>query len=296
MSLKAIMILLLSLVFATAAGTLFCNEEAAQSTTGPTPPPGVGEKVKGTAPLTRADKLMTGVPGYAWRHGCGPTAVGMVIGYHDGHGFPNLIPGDAATQTAAVDQAIASEDGPSNPQHYEDYCLPMDNSGSNPSPLPDKSAAPSGDEHISNSIADFMRTSWSSAGNYYGWSWSSDIGPSFAAYNGALGTGYSVAYVNHYFSSPAMWDVLNTEINNNRPMVFLVDTDGDGNTDHFVTVIGYRDSGGYQEYACLDTWAPADVVRWERFRPMASGSPWGIWGGTSFSIAVSSSVREWDLY
>ena len=34
--------------------------------------------------------------------------------------------------------------------------------------------------HTSDSVADFMHTSWSADGNYYGWSWSNYIsGPAF---------------------------------------------------------------------------------------------------------------------
>ncbi len=256
--------------------------EPQQSKTGPEPPPGVLPKAPDLRPLDRADNLMTGVPGYAWRHGCGPTAVGMVVGYYDGYGFPELIPGDASTQTTAVNQAMASQNTVSDPLHYEDYSLPMDSG--QPAPLPDRSEDPPGDEHPDDSIADYMHTSWSSNGNYYGWSYSSRIGLSFTGYINQMAPQYQATYQNYYSLSSLTWEVLMGEIDNNRPMVFLVDTDGNGGTDHFVTIVGYRDSGGYQEYGCLDTWSPASVVRWERFRSMAAGSPWGIWGGTRFSI------------
>ena len=66
-------------------------------------------------------------------------------------------------------------------------------------------------------------------------------------------------------------------------MVFLVDTNGNGSTDHFVTVIGYDDST--HSYGCLDTWGSA--VRWETFAPLASGQGWGIWGGITFQISIN---------
>ncbi|MBN2705671.1 MAG: hypothetical protein JXR89_04435, partial [Deltaproteobacteria bacterium] len=54
------------------------------STTGPEPPPGV------EPPKTVYDRRaivdeteIAGVPAYDWRHGCGPTALGMVVGYWD---------------------------------------------------------------------------------------------------------------------------------------------------------------------------------------------------------------------
>ena len=263
-----------------------------QSTTGPIPPSVVSPPVPDNVILDRDDKLMTGVPAYLWRHGCGPTAVGMVIGYYDGHGYSNLIPGDASTQTNAVDQAIASQDNSANPQHYEDYSEPIETSES--SPLPDKSEDPPGDEHISNCIADFMETSWSARGNFYGWSWSSDIGPSFTGYVNYIAPQYTPAYYNFWYSDDT-WNLLRTEIDHNRPMVFLVDSIGNGFTDHFVTVIGYRDTQGYQEYACMDTWF--DSVRWERLRPMSSSYTWGVYGGTTFSLIGSElpSMNLWGL-
>ena len=79
-----------------------------QSTTGPTPPLGVV-----LPPDTpRAEGTIVTVPNYLWRHGCVPTAVGSVIGYWDTFAFGTLIDGDATTQTAAVDQAIAPQGVP----------------------------------------------------------------------------------------------------------------------------------------------------------------------------------------
>jgi hypothetical protein len=65
-------------------------------------------------------------------------------------------------------------------------------------------------------------------------------------------------------------------------MVFLVDTDGNGGTDHFVTAIGYRDQPS-QQYAVWDTWT-TKTLRWENFKFIQNGVPWGIWGGWSFSL------------
>ncbi|MBN1900121.1 hypothetical protein JW926_02195 [Candidatus Sumerlaeota bacterium] len=255
-----------------------------QSTTGPVPPPGVKPKTPDKVGLKANDKLISGVPGYLWRHGCGPTCVGMVIGYYDSHGYPELIPGDAATQTDQVNQAIASQDSESNPRHYEDYSLPLDDS--TPNILEDKSEPPVGDEHSSNCVADFMHTSWSVDNNRYGWSWSNMIGAGFVSYVNLVASEYQPSCADYYPGNPITWSVLTTQIDANMPMVFLVDTDGDGYTDHFVTAIGYRDSQGFQEYACFDTWNPADEVRWEPFRPINAGDTWGIWGGTSFTLSA----------
>ncbi len=96
----------------------------AQSTSGPLPPSYVA--APSLAPgMTTAAVVIDAVPTYYWRHGCGPTAAGMVIGYYDMHGYPWLIPGDSTSQTEAVDEAIASQENPSAiSNHYEDYSKP----------------------------------------------------------------------------------------------------------------------------------------------------------------------------
>ncbi|HPQ42321.1 MAG TPA: hypothetical protein PLV45_18260 [bacterium] len=256
-----------------------------QNTTGPVPPPGVSPPEPWTLDASRAENVLIGVPAYIWHHGCGPTAVGMVVGYYDGMGYPDLIPGNTSTQTTAVNQAIASWDNSSNPQHYEDYSEPIESG--QPAPLPDKSEPPPGDEHVSNCIADFMETSWSARGNFYGWSWSSDIGPAFTDYVNLVAPMYTPSWSPFWYGT-GTWDLLRNEIDAGRPLVFLVDSSGDGNTDHFVTVIGYRDSNGYPEYACRDTWYP--TVRWARLREMSSSYGWGVWGGTTFTLSGGTPV------
>ncbi len=254
-----------------------------QSKTGPTPPPGVKRKDPDAQNARAVEKIISGVPGYLWRHGCGPTAVGMVVGFYDSRGYRDLVPGDTATQIESVNQAIASQNSAQNPRHYEDYSLPLD--GDTPSIQPDKSAPPSGDEHLNDCIADFMHTSWSADGNRYGWSWSNMIGTAWYDYVMLKAPDYQPTYENYGPWNLITWEILKSEVDGNHPMVFLVDSDGNGGTDHFVTAIGYRDSQGYQEYACLDTWEPPALVRWEKFRPIKSGDPWGIWGGTSFRLS-----------
>ncbi|THB74354.1 MAG: hypothetical protein D3926_21940 [Desulfobacteraceae bacterium] len=257
-----------------------------QSNTGPVPPEGIDAmfpKGEGMGPAPGGTEKTIGVPGYRWRHGCGPTAVGMVVGYYDVTGFSDLFDDDGSTQTSDVNQGIASQRSSADPGHYEDYSEPIDTG--QPSPIPDKSENPAGDEHTSDSIADFMETSFSSRNNYYGWSWSSDIQPSFTNYVVLKNPVYETTTGFYHKSSGSLsWAVLTTEIDNNRPMVFLVDTNSDGSTDHFVTVVGYRDAPS-QQYGCLDTWSPVSTVRWCDFETISAGHPWGIWGGWSFALS-----------
>ncbi len=139
---------------------------AQQSTTGPVPPPGID---RGLEHPKRASVVLD-VPAYIWQHGCGPTAAGMVVGYWETQGFDHLVAGDDAwSQNGAVNAMIASDHG--NPScgagysdHYQDYSCPIDDGSG--SPLPDRSQT--GGAHPSSCVADFMRTSWSSAFNLYG--------------------------------------------------------------------------------------------------------------------------------
>jgi len=277
--------LLIALVVLVLAAPAWAQQAPQQSTTGPAPPPGVV-----SAPLSGAKSIamIEGVPAYEWRHGCGPTAVGMVIGYYDAHGYDDLIPGDASTQTDAVDQVIASGGslftGPVTPErHFEDYAVPID---FNPPAQTDNCIVEGRPPHTDDCLADFMETSRSTENNCYGWSWSSDIRPAFQDY---------VAYVDPasrytptalpYHWTMMSFDLLKTEIDNGRPMVFLVDSSGDGSTDHFVPIIGY-DDGPPQSYIYYDTW-DLDPHQAE-FREMSDSYEWGVWGGWTFQLEGGS--------
>ncbi len=263
-----------------------------QSTTGPIPPPSVLDKevMKMALPQEKGtSRTIEGVPPYAWRHGCGPTALGMVLGFYDGRGFPDLFEGDASTQTWEVRLGIASqgsgERGEGEQLHYEDYSLPMDDG--EPSVLSDSSEGYPAGCHSDNSIADFMHTSWSADNNFYGWSWSGRITPAFTSYVNLRNPNYRPSATQFCMGNGTLtWAIVRQEIDNDRPMVFLVDTEGDDSSDHFVTIVGYSD-GPPRQYGCLDTWFPYGLVRWCDFSMMADGVSWGIYCGWSFSLEGS---------
>jgi hypothetical protein len=219
-----------------------------------------------------AAEVIPGVPAYLWRHGCGPTAVGMVLAYYDTHGFPDLLPGDASAQTDAVNLAIASVG------HYNDYALPIDAA---PTLLKDRSEPPEGDEHASDSVADFMKTSWSSVENYYGWTWSIDVKPGYEGYV-KLATKYD-GLMSYSHSGNITFLTVRNEIESRRPVVFLVDTDGNGVTDHFVTVVGVLTEDGTDYYGCYHTWDKA--IHWYPYRTMASGATWGVQSAYLFFLS-----------
>ena len=265
------------------------SQDPAFSTTGPTPPPGVTSEPVSDS---KAIKTISGVPAYIWRHGCGPTAVGMVVGYWDGQGLDDLIAGSAATQNFDVQQAIASGGTSASPmtpeQHYEDYARPEDNTGPR---LTDDYITASRTPHTDNCIADFMKTS-RSADPYqmqYGWSSSIYIIPAITSFAAMQSPYYAVSATQYSFpSSNLTFDLVKTEIDNNRPMVFLVDSTGDGVTDHFVPIIGY-DDGPPQQYIYYNTWdlSPHQA----QFRVMSSAYTWGVYIGWTFNIVDTNAFR-----
>jgi len=274
-----------------AASPTVASSPAPKTTTGPIPPPAVtAPQASRTQAVVEGEVLLSGVPAYIWHHGCSPTAVGMVVGYYDSHGYDALVPGDASTQTAAADQMIASADDGSGARHYEDYSLPNDGWGAL---QPDKSEPPEGDEHASDCVADFIHTSWSAAGLHYGWSWIDHISPGFVGYVNHAAPDYqpdaryySWNYNGYYPPEEWLtWGLLTAEIDAGRPMVFDVDTNTNGVVDHSVTAIGYRETYGYPEYAMYDTWYTA--VRWAQFRPPSDSYNWGVGFGHSFRFAVT---------
>ncbi len=254
--------------------------EDAKSTTGPVPPPQAADAALSAPRATAAQVLLTDVPAYIWRDGCGPTAAGMIIGYWDGKGFDNLVSGSGSMQTAAVDDMISST------EHYNDYALPKDSYPANPNPLPDKSELPVGDEHSDNSIADFMDTSQSYRGLYYGWSFYSDMPTALVRWVQMVGPQYTATASNrtlpNFYGGTFTWDVFKAEIDAGRPVVLLVDTNADGVTDHFVAAMGYGDDGVNRTYAARNTWDTG--YHWYTFAPMAAGRYWGVYGATLFQI------------
>ncbi len=267
------LVVLIVALCATASDSL-----AQVSTTGPEPPPGID---RGIRTATRSQTIIFGVPPYEWHHGCGPTAVGMVVGFWDGNGYPDLVEGDAADQTPAVNAMMASDNnyaacGQSWQDHYQDYSCPRDGSGPIQADLSELGGA-----HESECVADFMHTSWSVYGLAYGWSYFFDDNLAFIEYVSLKEPSADPVAATYYFDDFS-WEQYKNEIDNRRPMVLLVDTDADGNTDHFVTGIGYDESE--YEYGIFDTWNRS--VHWFRWRKIAPGSSWGIYGLTTFGLDV----------
>lgn len=206
-------------------------------------------------PLLQATPIVVpDVPAYNWYHGCGPTAAASILGYWDLNGYPNLFDASGADVylTANVQDHISS------PEHNQKYNQKLTGAS-----LPDPPDT---------SIADFFHTSEGSLN--YGWSYLHYSDDAFTGFAGYRGYGF-ISYYTRYGTFG--WSHLTAEINAGRPLMFLVDTVGDGYTDHFVPVLGYDDRGiDGLWYGFYTTWSEQEAVQWREFQPMGTGTSWGV--------------------
>lgn len=203
---------------------------------------------------------LTGMPAYSPLHGgCGPTAAGMVIGYWDATGYPDLITGGNGTNSWSTNQA-AIQNVIASPEHFADY-------------YGTDAASP----HADNCIADFMLASHDPLGDGLSYANKQDEGlRGYAAY-----VGYANTQSDFKYYAQNLWTLLVAEINADRPMEFYVDTNGNNDADHFVAVFGYDDTAGAEQYACYTGYDAA--IHWFDFKPVASGQLYGVSTGTWFN-------------
>ena len=207
-------------------------------------------------PVAADPILLSDVPAYNWYHGCGPTAVGMIMGYWDLHGYPNLFQaqGSAVYLTANVQDEISSS------AHNAKYDSNPDNTN-----LPTPAYT---------SIADWFQTS---VDNTYGGGVYSNAPIAFTGYAAYKGYTFNASNI----ALGLTWTNLVSEINLGRPMLFMVDSDGDGLPDHFVPVLGYDDRGANGRwYACYTTWTEDETPVWYQYLHETSGTLFGIYGAT----------------
>jgi hypothetical protein len=208
------------------------------------------------------------VPNYSWYEGCGPTAGGMIIGYWDAHGAPNLIPGSNSwsTNQQAIKDMIAS------PQHFTDYV----GFGKGKDRLDLFPGGPA--YHVDDSLADFM---WGSRGPVLDDGESPDYKQPVGLVEYAKLRGYASASGWYEEYSP-LWGDFVTEINAGRPAEFFVASTATGPLDHYVTAFGYDDTPGQHKYRFYDTYGGA--AQWADFAPYSGpGKQWSIQSGTFFT-------------
>jgi hypothetical protein len=221
------------------------------------------------SPVGATPILLSNVPAYNWYHGCGPTAAGSVVGYWDLHGYPDLF---NASGWSNVSLTKNVQDQISSPEHNARY-----------DPKPDDLTKP----QSWNSIADWFHTSEGTLN--LGWSYLSYADDAFIGYTNYRG--YTFSSWNEWYGA-FTWEDLVNEIDSCRPMMFLVDSSGSGDTDHFVPVLGYDDRGADGKYYGLyTTWSEAETVEWRQFRSMSSSYTWGV-GAATFVHPVSEPIPE----
>jgi hypothetical protein len=222
--------------------------------------------------LAKADAvLLSDMPAYDWYHGCGPTSVGMIMGYWDLHGYSNLF--KASGQDLFL--TVNVQDEISSPAHNAKY----DSTPDDPNlPVPTYT-----------SIADWCQTSVDPS--QYGSSqvWKTTLAFShYAQYKGYLFTARN--WDQSYFT----WQRLTAEIDAGRPMLFTVDSNGDGSVDHFVPVFGYEDRGvNGLWYACYTTWSEDETPAWYQYQaPPLPGDPVFKFGVGYIATVVPAPIPE----
>jgi hypothetical protein len=233
--------------------------------------------------LSAASVEVPGVPAYtsSWDGngypGSGPVAGGMIVGFWESYGYSNLITGSNSwtTNQANVKNMIAS-DG-----YLADYYPTPDG------PLP---------HHTNNCLADFDRCSrapldvqgFSTFGNQpYGLT-------DYFAY-----CGYAVTTATNKTvdadNPDVFWNDFVAEINAGRPVELLVDSNGDGMTDHYVTAFGYDDTGGIRKYVCYNALDTSEHSYY--YDPLGTVNPggdktWDVYGGTFLFVPPPNVAPE----
>ena len=229
--------------------------------------------------------MISGVPVYTWYHGCGPTAAGMVLGYWDAIGFGDLVKGPQGNETFQSDEVNATI---ASQGHIDDYVYPLDGwvNGEWLGILPDNSSIPNSDPHPDDCVADFMHTSRSADGLVWGQSYANMVDEALVEYTTWASDGDYVASVESLQMGSLTWEILQYEVNAARPMIFVIDWNGDAETDHLVTVFGYCEVGNAQLYAFYSTWD--NYVYWALFDVMHEGNFYGVSSGITLSISLAS--------
>ncbi len=219
-----------------------------------------------------ADSLvLSGVPDYAWWHGCSPTSGGMLMGYWAEHGYAGLLPGvtDPMTPSPAV---------------YNDISSPAHNINDTYT-----------DHTIYDCIADFMHTvSGSTSG--------SNIKPGLIGWTTYVGLSAQVSY-SSVQGGAFSYTAYKNEIDAGRPMLLNLSTSvtGQSTVGHTVLAYGYQDSmfklqirtpTGSQNvtvagFAVMDTW--------DNGAGSGAHAEWEDWSGNPVYSIIENGVEWWPF-
>ena len=120
--------------------------------------------------------------------------------------------------------------------------------------------------------------------NYYGYIWMADVRYAIPAYVQAVSPYKGIC--TPYQVETIGWHVIQNEILSGRPMVFMVDSEGDGAADLFVTVAGVNTVDGVNYYGCYNTWDRE--LHWYPYQGPTRGQPWSV--HTVFTIVITHIV------
>ena len=187
--------------------------------------------------------IIQGVPPLIWKHGCAPTSVGMLMGYYERFGYPNLI-----ADTNDIYQSVSSH------EHYQDYSYPEDTPEQI---IPDRSEL--GGAHPNNCVADFLGTSFSRLRMSYGGTRSDYITSGTLQYMSSRYPGIDIGRLEDRIDATNfahLYETLKAHIQANHPVLLAVDSDGVDGIDHAVIMVGYTHDKATQirEYIAYNTW------------------------------------------
>ena len=245
--------------------------------------------------------LIEGVPSYLWYHGCGPTVVGMMVGYWDSMRFGDLVEGDVSVQGDAANSMIASSghihDYAFYPYGVDVYTDPVTGQTTvckdSPGNLIRDASYPGNQAtHSDDCIADFMHTSRSQDQCAWGQSLNTRVIGGFTGYVAYASPHVEGTEIDMYTgvakedtSTSLSWGYLKDMVTAQNPMAFIVDINGDHRMDHIVAVIGYCQIGCARLYAFHSTWD--DTIWWANFEFMDKSVYFGIYSGFEFDVVAA---------
>jgi len=153
-------ILIAVTIIAFAPGRLCASLKPIVMNSGPERPAGLAAMEPGE--ISELAVMLDDVPTSGWTYGCSPTAAGMIFGYYDRNGYAEMYTGptnggvapleDLGVQTSLI-ASRKGRDGRQTEGHVDDYWISYGMAG------PDPWETGSGEEHLWDSIADYLGTS-----------------------------------------------------------------------------------------------------------------------------------------
>jgi len=128
-------------------------------------------------------------------------------------------------------------------------------------------------------LAGYMGTNVSN-----GATWSYNISPGMVRYVAAHGYTCTTATVAYSLSA---WSLLTGYIDEGAPILAAVDSNGDGEPDHSVVIVGYedRETDGLW-YGYYTGWTETETVQWAPYRGLSGSYPWGLSDFTDVDLAA----------